>query len=220
MGLSLILAALPLDVPVDPDAPTAHDLLFQELAKQEYVAAKPTWFDNLIQSFTDWIQNLRIGQASGPPAFGLLVTLIAVGVLLLVAFLVFGLPRINRRSRVTGALFGEDDARTAARIRVAAEAAAASGDFAVAIAEMFRSIARGLAERSVLSTSPGTTAREFAVQAGRSFPAQSPELVQAATAFDEVRYLGRDGSREQYDEVAQLERRLRSAKPLLETAVS
>ena len=211
---------LPFDVPVDPDAPTAHDLLFNELAKQEYIAAKPTWFDTIVKAFTDWISNLHIGQSSGPPAFGLLVALIAVGILLLVAFLVFGLPRLNRRSKVAGALFGEDDARTAARIRAAAEAAASSGDYALAIAEMFRSIARGLAERSVLSTSPGTTARDFAVQSGRSFPAQAHELVQAATAFDEVRYLGRPGTREQYDDVATLERQLRNARPLLEAGVS
>ncbi len=211
---------LPFDVPVDPDAPTAHDLLFDELSKQEYVAARPSWFDNLVKGFTDWINNLHIGQTSGPPAFGLLVVLIAVGVLLLIAFLVFGLPRINRRSTVSGALFGEDDARTAARIRAAAESAAASGDYTLAIAEMFRSIARGLAERSVLSTSPGTTARDFAVQSGRTFPPQARDLVQAAIAFDEVRYLGRNGTREQYEDVAKLERQLRSAKPLLETVTS
>src|SRR5690606_32969609 len=98
------------------------------------------------------------------------IIVIVIAALLLVAFLIFGLPRLNRRSSVTGSLFGEDDARTAADMRAAAEKAASRGDYALATAEMFRSIARGLAERTVLSTSPGTTAHDFGVRAGRAFP--------------------------------------------------
>jgi hypothetical protein len=202
----------PFDVPVDPDRPEARRLLEEELAKAEYQRAKPTWWDELLGNFTEWLNNLSIGNAQGPPAFGLLVVIIVVAALLIIAFLVFGLPRLNRRSRVTGSLFGEDDARSAAQMRGAAEAAASRSDWATAIAEMFRSIARGLAERTILSTSPGTTAHGFAGRAARVFPEQFDELAAAANAFDEVRYLGRPGSAEQYQLVDQLERRLRTSK--------
>lgn len=209
----------PFDVPVDPDRPEARRLLAEELAKQEYQAAKPTWWDLLLGQFTDWINSLQFGGSEGPPAFGMLVLLIVVGVLLLIAFLIFGLPRLNRRSRVTGSLFGDDDARTAAQMRAAGEAAAARGDYTLAIAEMYRSIARGLAERTVLSTSPGTTAQDFARRAGLAFPGHADDLMQSAVAFDSVRYLGGEGTREQYELVERLERQLRAAKPAVLEAV-
>ena len=209
-----------LSIPVDPDRPGARRLLADELAKQEYQAAKPTWFDQLLGGIGDWLDSLQFGGSQGPPAFGMLVLLVVVGLLLIIAFLVFGLPRLNRRSSVTGSLFGEDDARTAAQIRSAGEAAAARGDFAVAIAEMYRSIARGLAERTVLSTSPGTTAHDFATRASTVFPTRTDELAASASAFDDVRYLGGAGTREQYELVERLERALRTAKPLALEAVA
>ncbi len=209
----------PLSVPVDPDRPSARRLLADELAKAEYQRAKPTWFDQLVGGLKEWIDSLQFGNAQGPPAFGMLVLLIVIAVVLIIAFLIFGLPRLNRRSAVTGALFGEDDARTAAQIRAAGEAAAARGDYAVAIAEMYRSIARGLAERTVLSTSPGTTAHDFATRAATAFPTQAADLAASAAAFDDVRYLGGAGSREQYDLVERLERALRAAKPAALEAV-
>jgi hypothetical protein len=209
----------PFSVPVEPDRPGARQLLADELAKQEYQRAKPSWFDLLLGAIRDWFDSLQFGSAEGPPAFGMLVLLIVIGVLLLIAFLVFGVPRLNRRSALSGSLFGEDDARTAAQMRAAAEAAAARGDYAVAIAEIYRAIARGLAERTVLTTSPGTTAHDFATRAARAFPSSASELTASASAFDDVRYLGGDGSREKYEMVTQLERTLRSAKPTALEAV-
>lgn len=208
-----------LSVPVDPDRPKARQLLAEELAKQEYQAAKPTWFDQLLGGVNDWLNSLEFGGTQGPPAFGMLVLLVVIGLLLVIAFLIFGLPRLNRRSAVSGSLFGEDDARTAAQMRVAGEAAAARSDWADAIAELYRSIARGLAERTVLSTSPGTTAHDFATRASTAFPSRAADLAASASAFDEVRYLGGSGSREQYELVERLERALRTAKPVALEAV-
>src|SRR5690606_25553805 len=123
-----------------------------------------------------------------------------------------------RRSRVTGALFGDDDDREASQLRRDAENHAAAGRFAEAIADMFRSIARRLAERTVVSVSPGTTAQGFAVKAADAFPAHLEQLTIAAQDFDGVRYLGAAGSREAYDRAAQLERELRAARPRLPEA--
>ena len=97
-----------------------------------------------------------------------------------------------------------------------AEAAARASDHALATAEMFRAIARGLAERTVLTTMPGTTAHDFAVRAGRAFPQQAGALATASGAFDDVRYLGGTGSAEAYLQVAALEAELRATKPILE----
>lgn len=209
----------PVDVPVDPDRPEARRLLEDELAKTEYQQAKPTWFDELLGSFAEWLSTLTAPRGEGPPTLGIVIVIVVILALLLTAFLVFGLPRINRRSSVTGALFGEDDARTAAQMRTAAEAAASTGDYSTAIAEMFRAIARGLAERTLLTTSPGTTAHDFASRAGLSFPAFADDLTDTANAFDGVRYLDQRGTQQQFDLARRLERQLRTAKPVSLEAV-
>lgn len=207
---------IPLDVPVDPDPPEARDWLINELSKPPYQAAQPTWFDRIAKAIGDWFNSLQIGGGEGPPTLGITVVVVLVIVLLVVAFLIFGLPRFNRRSSVAGALFGEDDERNAQQMRADAGAAASRGDYTLAIEEMFRAIARGLAERAILTTTPGTTARGFAGRAGASFPQYADRLVMAAAAFDDVRYLGKTGTNETYSAVADLESELRAAKATLE----
>lgn len=222
MGLTQLLPALglPCDVPVDPDAPPAREWVIEELAKPQYQAAQPSLFDQLVAKFMDWVNSLQFGSVSGPPALAQAVLVGAVIVVLVVLFLVFGVPRLNRRSAVTGSLFGEDDDRNAAAMRAAATEAAGRGDYTAAIAEMFRAIARGLAERTILTTSPGTTAHDFAVRAGEAFPESRDALGRAAESFDGVRYLGRDGDAAQYEQIAALERTLRTARAVLEPALA
>jgi hypothetical protein len=203
-------------VPLDPDAEEARRLLLDELSKPDYRAAQPTWFDLLASAIADWLGSLTLGAAGGPPGIGTLIVVLLVAAVVVVAFLLFGLPRLNRRSTVSGSLFGDDDMRDAAAIRASAQQAAARGDHSLAITEMFRALARGLAERTVLTTSPGTTAHDFAVRAGRAFPASAADLATAAATFDDVRYLDREGTSAQYEQVAALERELRAARPVLE----
>lgn len=214
------VTGVPIDVPVDPDAPEGREWIIDELSKAPYQEAKPTWFDLLVQAIWDWLNSLTFNGTSGPPAIGQLIVVLLVVAAIVVAFLVFGVPRFGRRSKVTGTLFGEDDERSADSMRKAASAAASAGDFATAIAEMFRSIARGLAERTVVSTTPGTTARGFSTQAAVAFPDFAARLGEAATSFDDVRYLGGSGNQEQFDAVSTLERDLRSARPVLERATA
>ncbi|MFZ2964056.1 MAG: DUF4129 domain-containing protein, partial [Rhodoglobus sp.] len=131
----MTIAGAPFDVPVDPEPPEATEWLIEELAKPVYQAAQPTLFDRVAKAIGDWLNSLQFGSVEGPPAFGLGLVAVLVVAALVVAFLIFGMPRLNRRSAVTGALFGDDDDRTAARIRQDAEAAARRGDFGTAIAE-------------------------------------------------------------------------------------
>ena len=207
---------LPWDVPVDPEPPEARQWLVDELSKPQYQAAKPTLFDQIAKAISDWVSSLQIGTVEGPPAFGLGVILVLVAAALVVAFLIFGVPRLNRRSRVAGVLFGEDDARGSADMRRDAAAAASRGDYATAIAELFRALARGLTERTIVTVTPGTTARGFAGRAGVTFPQFADRLVTAAEAFDDVRYLGHPGSVEWYEALVALESEVRAARPALE----
>lgn len=210
------MIALPFDVPVVPDQPEGQDWVIQELSKPQYQAARPTLFDQIIDAFLKWLQSLRIGGVEGPPAFGLGIVIVILVGALIIALVVFGLPRLNRRSKVAGAIFGDDDDRSAAQLRDVAARAAANGDWATAITELFRSIARNLAEREMLISFPGTTAHEFGESGGRLFPTHAGDLRTAAASFDAVRYLGGNGSRDEYEQVDRLERALRSAKPAVD----
>jgi hypothetical protein len=205
---------LPLSIPVDPDAPQAHDWVVQELAKPEYQAAKPTWFDLASKAVQDWLASLFSSGGGSFSGVLLIVLTVVVIALLAVAFIVFGLPRINRRSRLAGdALFGADDTRDAATLRSSAERAARAGDWALAVEERFRAIAQSLDERTIVMLTPGTTANGFAVRAASAVPAESERLAAAARTFDGVRYLGRTAVAAQYDELVALDQSLQAARP-------
>ncbi len=187
--------------------------MINELSKPQYQAAKPTLFDQIAKAIGDWFGSLQFGDVQGPPVFGFGLIIGLVVAALVVAFVIFGVPRLNRRSSVTGVLFGDNDVRSAADMRADAAAAASRGDYATAIAELFRAIARGLSERAIVSVSPGTTARGFAAAAASAFPRFDARLLTAAVAFDEVRYLGMAGSVDAYDAIVGLESELRAVRP-------
>jgi len=211
-----MVGALARDVPVDPTPPEAQQWIVDELSKPVYQAAQPTLFDRISKAISDWLSSLTLGDAQGPPGLGLGVVVVLVAAAIVVAILIFGLPRLNRRSGVSGSLFGEDDARDAAAMRRDAAAAAARGDHTTAVAEQFRAIARGLAERLLVTVTPGTTASGFAARAGDVFPAERARLGAASVVFDGVRYLGREGTAEEYRELVALDDGLRAAKARLE----
>jgi hypothetical protein len=205
---------LPASVPVDPDAETAREWLLSELGKPPYQAARPSWFDRVAQGIGDWLDSLRVPDGAGISGLVPLIVVLVVVALIVVAFVVFGRPRLNRRSRIEpGALFGADDTRSAAELRASAARAASQGDYTLAVEEAFRALARALAERTVVLTAPGTTARDFAGRAAQAFPARGAELAAAAALFDEVRYLGAAGSRVQYDQISALDRQLQGDRP-------
>lgn len=203
-----------LDVPVEPDADEARRMLLDELSKPQYAAAEPTWFDLLARSVWDWITSLRIG--GGAVEFGFLSLLfVVIAIVVIGAFLLFGVPRLRRRSSVTGPLFGVDEHRTSDQLRAAARAAAKTGDWSTAIEEQFRAVARALQERTILTPAPGTTAQAFARQATTAFPEHATALRSAATAFDDVRYLDHPGAQEQFDQLTELDRALEKTAPIL-----
>ena len=72
---------------------------------------------------------------------------------------------------------------------------------------------RGIVERDLIRVHPGTTAHGVADAAALPFPAHEHALAAAAADFDGVRYLGRAGTREQYEAVTELERAITRATP-------
>jgi len=205
--------------PLDPTAQQARAQLSAELSKPEYQAARPSGLTLLLQqaqqAISKWLDDLFSGLNGAPINPNLIVAIVVVLVVaaVLVLFLIFGLPRLNRRSARVGSLFGDEDDRDSVVLRRDAEHAAAAGDYTTAIAEEFRSIARALAERTVVTTFPGTTASGFASRAAGAFPDFRQALRDCAAAFDGVRYLGAVGTQAQWLAMSQLELGLREARP-------
>ncbi|MGB3414601.1 MAG: DUF4129 domain-containing protein, partial [Microbacteriaceae bacterium] len=174
-------------VPVEPEADEARDLLRTELSKTPYQNRGPNWVDQLIANFWDWLNNLSAPEGAGN-FFIALILVVAVVALIFAAFLVFGKPRLNRKSGRSTELFGEIETRTASELRNAAAAAASQGNWNEAIVLQFRALALAMDERTIANLTPGTTAQSFAHRLGRSFPSFSPALLLAAANFDQVRY--------------------------------
>ena len=216
----MIADIVPLDIPVDPDAEEARRWLEEELGRGDQPPAEPAeppqwWID-----FLNWLRDLFGGgdvQAPGQVAdtggtVGVVIIVVLIVVALAIAFRIFGLPRLRKRSKVTGDLFGDDDDRSAEQLRTAAEKAADAGDYTTAVVESFRSLARDLAERGFVLTFPGTTARDFAHRAADLFEGTHDRLIEAADVFDGVRYLAAVGTLEQWKRMSALERELRTAR--------
>jgi hypothetical protein len=198
--------------PLDPDAPEARRWVLDELAKPEYRAAEPTAFDLFAQAVRDWFASLFEGAGGLPgPALALIAVLV-VAVLVTVALLVFGVPRLRRRTAPLP-LFDDGDVRDAVALRRSAAAAAASGDWTLAIEERFRAIVRSLVERELVRVHPGTTAHGMADAAAVPFPDRTAALQSAAADFDGVRYLARPGTEAAYRRVTDLEADLAAARP-------
>lgn len=208
------------DVPVDPDDEEARRWLEDELGRGDETYRPPEppgWW----QEFLDWLERLLSGAGAPEaptPAFqtgqtvGIVIAVILIVAALVVAFAIFGLPRLRKRSKVTGDLFGDDDDRSARELRTEAQRASDAGDYTAAVVELFRSLARDLAERGIVVTFPGTTARDFARRTGLVFPQAAERLADAAVVFDDLRYLGGVGTVEQWRRMSALDTDLRAAR--------
>lgn len=204
-----------IEVPVDPGADQAREWLADELSKTKYQERTqqeaPTWIDDFLDSIQRFLNSLG-GQETVP--FWVVVLVIVVIAARVVAFLVFGVPKLRARSTIVAdELFEADDHRDAAAMRRDADAAAKAGDWARAVAERFRAIARGLHERALVSTTPGSTAHDVARRAASVLPEHAEALEAAAGDFDGVRYLGDAGDRAGYERMAELDRALQRSRP-------
>jgi hypothetical protein len=108
---------------------------------------------------------------------------------------------------------GSSGPLSAADHRLRAGRLAAAGDYAGAILERVRAIARELDERAVLTPRAGRTANEMAEEAGAALPAEAEALRGAALMFDDICYGERPGTQANYALVSELDTRIRAAAP-------
>ena len=208
--------------PLTPDGDEARDWAERELSDPVYDIAEPTPFDRIARAIGDFFASLFNPEVSGAwgSTFALVAAIVVVAVIV-AAFLIWGMPRASRRAAAPASvLFGEAERRSAAELRAEAETHARAADWQAAIVLRFRALARGCAERGVVDPPPGATVHAFARAAARVFPSLGDRLEQAATVFDDVRYLRRPGTAELYALVASVDDAVASARPVVREEVS
>ncbi|QPZ37305.1 DUF4129 domain-containing protein [Paramicrobacterium chengjingii] len=213
-----MIGIVPLDdsPPLNPGRDEAYDWLVRELSKPEYTAAKPSLIDRIAAAIKEWFLSLVVPGSGTFAAWVPVIIVVLVVAAVVAAILIWGVPRRNRARRQAAALFGDDDTRTARELRAHARQAAQTGDWETAVLEIFRALARGLDERTLVTVLPGTTAGGFASAAASTFPAHAERLRSAASDFDSVRYLDGRATTEQYETIARLDAEISSTTPHLQ----
>lgn len=201
--------------PLIPDGDEGQQWAEDELAKPEYAQAEPNLLDRIAYELQRFLGDLLGGGGSGGFGPFLLLIAVAIGIGIIVAIvLIWGVPRSAGRARAVSAeLFGDDDVRSAAELRAAAEAHAKRGEWDEAIVLRMRALARGTHERGIIRTPPGTTVQAFARAAAAALPAAAAPIAQSATIFDDVRYLRRPGTASGYATVADADTRTARTRP-------
>ena len=197
-------------IPVEVDPDTAREAAARELADPAYRAAEPSLASRVLDWLGRRIADLLSGLG-GPVPGGLVVVVV-------LALAVFAVVRV-RVGRLTGHRRGDrpvfDRVHTTADHRRAAELAYERGDLTDAVRERFRAIVRELEAKGVLDQRHGRTVDEIAARAGERLPDHRHDLRRAATLFDDVVYGGRRPTDAAYRDLADLDDRLRHARPAL-----
>ncbi|MFS8199484.1 DUF4129 domain-containing protein [Streptomyces sp. CWNU-52B] len=205
----------PVTVPRDP----AREAARHELSKRMYHENDPSLLRRALNAFWEWVDKLLGAASSATPGggLGLLVVVLAAVALLGALWWRLGSPR---RGPSSAAPLFDDRPRSAAEHRAAAEAQAAQSHWNQAVQERMRAVVRSLEERALLDPRPGRTADEAAAEAGRTLPAHTERLRAAARDFDDVTYGGRSADPETYHRLAQLDRDLERARPVLTSSAA
>jgi hypothetical protein len=197
----------------------ARELARRELDKPIYHRDRPSFVDRMLDQIQEWFRKVSPqAKGGGTAPFSSTVTIVIL--LLLVALLVAAvLWWMRGRGNLKGGRKALLDERptTAGDHRADAERFAAAGQWAEAIRERLRAIARDLEERVILDPRPGRTADELAREAGAVLPV---DLGPGVQVFDEVWYGDRPGTAEGYQLLKDLDEAVRKAKPRPLAAIS
>jgi hypothetical protein len=202
---ALLLAAA---APLDRDG--TREAARRELSKPQYHRDDPSLTARLLRAIGRFVVDLFQRAASVGPGGRLGgVLLVVVVVLVLVAVRLRAGP-LARRSAVPTPLLG-GQLRTPQDYRTAAAAAAAAGDFATALRDQLRAIAREAEVRGLLEPRPGRTADELVREMHAARPEGIGGLPATVAAFDHVWYGGRRAVRADYDLALAADRALSEA---------
>jgi Domain of unknown function (DUF4129) len=209
----VLLALVPLQVPVELGRDAAREAAREELAKQVYRDAGPSLTERLLRWVWGYVSDLfDLAAGASPGGYVGLVALLLVVAVAAVA-LRLRLGPLQRAAAREPALFARRP-RTAAQHRAAADAHAAAGRWPDAVRDRLRAVITSLEERALIDPRPGRTADEAAAAAGVAVPSSAAALRDAAREFDEIWYGGRPATRDHDAALRALDDELRAARPL------
>jgi hypothetical protein len=188
----------------------------QKLARTELSKAIYHRHESLAQRLLDAISRLLndlYGAGKSFPGGWWAVVALAALTALAVTLVLTRLGPLARAHREPGPLVPSGQPLSAADHRQRAARLASAGDYAGAILETVRAIARQLEERAVLRPRLGRTANEIAAEAGLVLPAEAAALRDAAQLFDDICYGERPGTADGYALVHALDTRIQAARP-------
>lgn len=191
----------------------ARELARRELEEPIYRRDDPPLVERVLTWFAEQLGRVsERGADLAPGGWAGLVAILALLVLVVVAIRLRVGPMRRSHHLLDGAFAGR--ALTAGQHRAAAEHAAEAGQWADAVRERLRAVARDLEQRVVIDPNPGRTADELAAEAGAALPAFADDLAAAARTFDDIWYGTRAATPEAYDRLRRLDEALRAAKPI------
>lgn len=191
-----------------PGAQEAREWAIRELSDRVYTQNQPGLFTRALSWLLRHLQELHLPQ--GPGAHTGLALLI-VALVLVIAAVWWRSGPIRRSSAGAARTVLGDTHLSATEHRARADLAAARSDWAEAVRERFRAVARTLEEQNVLEAMPGRTADELAVAAGHALPEAAAALAEGAQAFDDVCYGGRTATADHDARLRALDRLVRQA---------
>lgn len=208
-------ALLPGDV--NPDANQAQQWIRTELADPAYQDKR-----SFGQRLLDWLGGLFSGvQPDIPDPNGLKVPswVLVLGAAIVLAGIAFLVSRLRAEKAAADehesrAVLGDLDLG-ADEFRDRGLAALREGRWGVAIIELTRALARGAADRTLLTDAPSLTAHEIGAQLAPVFPEHEPAIRRTMDLFDAVRYGRYAATEADAGIVRDTEATLRKAKPVL-----
>jgi len=196
--------------PIGVDRDPARERALNELLDPRY--EHEPWLDRLRRQFEEFLDRLNDvihSEQTGWLAAAALLTFIVA----LIALPLWRARRLTRRAALERTAVFTGRERTAAEHREEAERLAAAGEWAEAIRERLRAVARDLEERAILDPMPGRTAAELAADAGRELPGLADEFAAGARLFEDVTYGEMPGSAEGYARLVRLDEQVAAARP-------
>lgn len=196
-------------VPVEPDAEEARRWAEDELSRSVY-DQEPTLLERVWQWFVDLLDSIFATDIPAPPNLVPVIVVLGAAALLAVVIYLAGPLRSRRRAGQASHAVFDDPHATSTDLTEAADAAAARGDWSLAVLMRFRAIIRSLDERAIVEDRPGITAHEASTAAAAALPGCAAGLHWAGRLFDDVRYgdvrPGRDEDAQLRELAGQVER--------------
>lgn len=161
-----------------------------ELAKRGYHTDDPSAVERAAKWIVDKLAHWLDVAAQHSPGNNMGLLVVVVVVVAIVAIVAVRIGGVRRTTKLDQPLLGAS-IETATDHRRRAQAYAAQEQWAQAVREWLRAVARELEERGVLDPRPGRTAAELCTETAVELPALSADLRQATSTFDAIWYGGR-----------------------------